>query len=271
MLRAYNAEAENAVLGVKAGNLESSLKRLDNAKRQAEKLGDMIDLRINDYYHHQRQRELIFTSKYLQAKKLAKEAEKEERARLREEKKAQAEMEAERKRLEKEREHYQNVIAQLREQGREEELSALEEQLQEIQKGIDDVDYRASNIRAGYVYVISNIGSFGERMVKIGMTRRLNPLERVQELSDASVPFNFDVHLMHFSEDAISLEAKLHHHFVDRRVNLINTRREFFYATPSEVKEVLLEADGNILEFQDVPEAEQYRQSLQLSQKTQDG
>ncbi|MFF0371652.1 GIY-YIG nuclease family protein [Micromonospora sp. NPDC005087] len=124
------------------------------------------------------------------------------------------------------------------------------------------VDYRAANIRAGYVYVISNIGAFREHMVKIGMTRRLDPLDRVRELSDASVPFNFDVHALFFSDDAVGIETQMHTRLADRRVNLVNQRREFFRVTPKEAKTHLLDLAGNLLQYEEVPEALEYRQSI---------
>ena len=114
--------------------------------------------------------------------------------------------------------------------------------------------------------MISNIGAFGPNMVKIGMTRRLDPLDRVRELGDASVPFGFDVHALFFSEDAVGVEAELHRRFADRRVNKINLRREFFYATPAQVREQLADIAGNLLEFREEPEAEQYRQGLALEE-----
>ena len=86
------------------------------------------------------------------------------------------------------------------------------------------------------MYVISNVGAFGEDIVKIGMTRRLDPMDRVRELGDASVPFRYDVHAMVFSDDAVGLETHLHHQFADRRLNLVNMRREFFRARPAEVR-----------------------------------
>ncbi|MDK6689920.1 GIY-YIG nuclease family protein, partial [Aerococcus urinae] len=92
------------------------------------------------------------------------------------------------------------VIAVVERAGKEDEAAELHEKIVEVEKSLNDIDFRKANIRAGYVYVISNIGSFGERMVKIGMTRRLRPIERVQELSDASVPYNFDIHALFFSE-----------------------------------------------------------------------
>lgn len=260
-LRSYNAEVENAITRLKAGNLEAGLKRINRAREQVEKMGSMIDLRIASPYHSLRLDELRLAARHLDAKKLAKEAEREERARLREERKVQQELEAERKRLQKEKTHYENVLSKLRQEGRDDEAAELALKLAEVEKGIENVDYRQANIRAGYVYVISNVGSFGEKMVKIGMTRRLDPMDRVRELGDASVPFNFDVHALHFSEDAVGIEAELHRRFAGAKVNRINNRREFFYATPAEVKEALLQVEGNVLEYVEEPEAEQYRQS----------
>ena len=267
MLRAYNAEAENCVLTVKAGNGEAARKRLERAKTQAERLGKMIDLTINHDYHALRLRELDLALKYQNAKKAEKEAERAEKARLREEKKAQKELEAERAKLIKEKTHYENVLAELKAQGKEADAADLEAKLKEVEKEIESVDFRVANQRAGYVYVISNIGAFGENMVKIGMTRRLDPMDRIKELSDASVPFNFDVHALFFTEDAVSVETKLHHIFADKRVNLINMRREFFAVNPLDVKKELVEIAGNLLEFVEIPEAEQYRQSIAIRQQ----
>ena len=133
--------------------------------------------------------------------------------------------------------------------------------MHEIDEAIEQNDYRTANIRAGYVYVISNPGAFGPNIVKIGLTRRLEPMDRVRELGDASVPFPFDVHALFFSDDAVTVEADLHRAFAERRVNHINQRREFFFATPAEVRAVLLEQVGNLLEFAEEPEATQYLQS----------
>jgi hypothetical protein len=137
--------------------------------------------------------------------------------------------------------------------------------LEKIERAIADVDYRAANIRTGYVYVISNIGSFGDGVVKIGLTRRLEPLDRVRELGDASVPFRFDVHALLFSKDAVGIEASLHDRLADRRVNRINLRREFFYAKPDEVKAHLLDVAGELLSFEENAEALEYRQSVNIA------
>ena len=138
----------------------------------------------------------------------------------------------------------------------------MREQLDDVQRAIQDVDYRAANIRAGYVYVISNLGSFGEKMVKVGMTRRLDPMDRIRELSDASVPFNFDIHALFFSKDAVGIETAMHQRLAGRRVNLVNQRREFFRVTALEAKMHLAELAGELLQFQDIPEALEYRESL---------
>lgn len=98
-------------------------------------------------------------------------------------------------------------------------------------------------------------------MVKIGMTRRLDPMDRVRELGDASVPFRYDVHAMVFSDDAVSVETRLHHEFADRRVNLVNMRREFFRVAPSEVRKVITRLDASIVSWVDEPEALEWRQS----------
>ncbi len=262
MLRAFNAEADNIVRGLKPYQLPRSVERLDKVADTIERLGHTMQIRIAPQYQSLRIRELELTADFLQKQAEQKEHERIERERLREERKVQQEMERERVRLEKERQHYSNALAAIVAKGDDAAAARLREQLGDIDKAIADVDYRAANIRAGYVYVISNLGSFGERMIKVGLTRRLNPLDRIRELSDASVPFNFDVHAMFFSKDAVGIEAAMHERLADRRVNTVNRRREFFYATAAEAKEHLGGLAGELLEFQDIPEALEYRQCL---------
>jgi hypothetical protein len=262
MLRAYNAEADNLVRDLKPYKLERAIDRLTKVATTIVKLGRTMDIRVSDSYHRLRVRELELTADYLEKRAEEKEREREEKARLREERKAQLEMERERARLEKEHQHYKNALAALEAKGDDEAAAELRTNLERIEQEIKDVDYRAANVRAGYVYVISNIGSLGDKMVKIGMTRRLEPHDRVRELGDASVPFRYDVHALFFAEDAVGIETELHHRLADRRVNRVNVRREFFYATPGEVKEQLLDVAGNLLEYQETAEAVEYRQSL---------
>lgn len=261
MLRAYNAEADNLARGMKPYKLQSAVERLTKVATTIARLGRTMDIHISGPYHELRVYELELTADYRQKQAEEKEREREEKERLREEQRAQKEMEKERARLEKERQHYVNSLEALRAKDDVEAVARLEAELGEIEKAITDVDYRAANVRAGYVYVISNLGSFGKGIVKVGLTRRLEPLDRVRELGDASVPFRFDVHAIHFSDDAVGIESELHQRLTDRRVNKVNMRREFFYATPTEVKEHLLEVAGDLLSFEETPEALEYHQS----------
>jgi hypothetical protein len=265
MLRAFNAEADDLVRSLKPYKLRAAKDRLEKVSATIERLGKTMRIRISTPYLLLRERELELTADFLQKQAEEKEAERRERERLREERKAQQELERERLRLEKERQHYENARDALKKKGDDQGAARLQVQLDDVDKAISDVDYRAANIRAGYVYVISNIGSFGERMVKIGMTRRLDPIDRIRELSDASVPFNFDVHALFFSKDAVGIEQAMHERLSEARVNLVNMRREFFRATPAEVKAHLAALSGELLEFHELAEAIEYRQSLSLS------
>ena len=194
---------------------------------------------------------------------------------MREAARLQKEIEAQRKKIEKEQTHYQTAYEKLLKQLEEDpdnsdllaKKSELENQLNDIDRAIKDIDYREANQRAGYVYIISNIGAFGENVYKIGMTRRLDPQDRVDELGDASVPFNFDVHAMIFSDDAPALETALHKAFEDRKLNMVNTRREFFNVTLDEIKEVVKENFDKTVEFVDVPDAEQFRVSQKMKRR----
>jgi len=261
MLRAFNAEADHLVRTMKPYKLSNSLDRLAKVASTIERLGKSMQIRISDGYLTVRGKELELTADYIQKLAEQKEQERAERERLKDERKGQQELERERGRLEKERQHYQNAAAALLASGDNDAALRMQEKLGEIERAIADVDFRAANSRAGYVYVISNIGSFGDDMVKIGMTRRLDPTERIRELSDASVPFNYDVHAVFFSEDAVEIESSMHRRFATDRVNLVNLRREFFRITPHQAKEALAELAGELLAFHEVPEAIEYRQS----------
>jgi hypothetical protein len=260
MLRAYNAEADNSIRSLRLGNVVTAKKRLDASRESIAKLGSMMEMRISDEFHTLRIEEIELTSDWLMMKQQEKEDAREERERLREERKVQQELTAERERLDKERAHLTNALAALKASG--ETNPALEESLAAIDAAIEANDYRTANIRAGYVYVISNRGAFGPGVVKIGLTRRLEPLDRVAELGDASVPFRFDVHALYFSEDAVTLENELHASFAARTVNRANPRKEFFFASPAEVRDVLTDKVGNLLEFTEQAEATEFLQSV---------
>lgn len=262
MLRAYNNEADNLVRTMKPFSLKTAVERLQKSRAAIAKLGASMKIEITDAYHQMRVKEFELTADFLSKLAEEKERERDERARLKEEEKARREFEQEQARLEKERAHYVAAIAALRAKGDEQAANAAVEKLGEIQHAIEGVIERAANARAGYVYVISNIGSFGEEVVKIGLTRRLDPMDRVRELGDASVPFRFDVHAIIFSDDAVGLETALHQRFASKRVNLVNMHREYFYTTPHDVKEALMELRGDLLTFVETPEALEWHQSV---------
>ena len=270
LLRAFNVECDDIVDNVKISNFEKSMGRIMSTSEQISKLGTIMSISISPGYVKLKRDEFCLALDFEQKKEEEKERIKEERERQREEAKAQKEIEEARKRLQKEQTHYQNALEKLNEQisksGESEELlekrAQLEAQIADTDKAIKDVDYREANKSAGYVYIISNIGAFGEGVYKIGMTRRLDPMDRVNELGDASVPFNFDVHALIFTDDAPALETALHSAFKHQKVNKINPRREFFRVSLDEIKTVVRQNFDKTVEWIDVAEAEQYRQSL---------
>lgn len=278
LLRAFNSECDDVVEHVKYNNIEASEKRITASREAISKLGSIMEVSITSKYYRLKIEELRLAFEYAQKKQQEKEEQKEARARMREEAKLAKEIEEERKKLEKEQQHYQNALQRINAQletASESDRAAIEEkkaelvaQLDKIDKEFADVDYREANQRAGYVYVISNIGAFGENVYKIGMTRRLDPQDRVDELGDASVPFNFDVHAMIFSNDAPQLEAALHNAFADRKLNFVNQRREFFNVTLDEIKQVVKENYDKSVEFVELAPAEQYRESLKLKEES---
>lgn len=259
MLRAYNAECDNCIRSLRTGNPGVAKNRLEASRKAIAKLGRIMEMQISARYHDLRVREIELTADWLMKKQEEKEAEKENRARIREEMRIEKEFAEERERLAKEKRHLENAIEALREKG--ERNPNLEANLLALEDAIKQNEYRLANIRSGYVYVISNQGAFGANVVKIGLTRRLEPNDRITELGGASVPFRFDVHALFFSEDAVSLENELHTHFRDRALNAVNARKEFFFATPAEVREVLVDKVGSLLEFSEAGESLEYHQS----------
>ena len=206
-----------------------------------------------------------------------KEKQREEQAKLREQMKQEAEekklLEQQKKQIEKEEGKYQTEIEKVEEiinsTEDEEKLNKLQEKIAELKNQLKLVNEKKEEItklqngKAGYVYVISNLGSFGDRVFKIGMTRRLNPIDRINELSGASVPFTFDVHSFIFSDNAVGLEQKMHEILNDNRVNKINLRKEFFNISIDELEKIVQDIDPSA-EFNKTMIAEQYRQSLSI-------
>lgn len=278
LLRAFNSECEFVISKVKYNNFDTCLKRIQKASETISKLGVIMNISIHPKYYELKVQELRLALEYQQMKQREKEEQQELRARMREEARIQREIEEERKKAEKEKQHYINALKEAQKQlaecedeaqktALEEKLDKMQEQVSKIDKNLADIDYREANQRVGYVYVISNIGSFGEDIYKIGMTRRLNPQERVDELGNASVPFNFDVHAMIFSKDAPALETALHHAFEDKKVNMVNKRREFFNVTLDDIEKVVKENFDGSVEFIKTAAAEQYRETLKIKQE----
>ena len=203
-----------------------------------------------------------------------KEQARQEQLAIREQMRQEAEerkaLEQEKKKIEKEELKFTNEIEKIKEQmesALEAEKEALNAKILELQAKLSDVVVKKDNIiqlqngKAGNVYIISNLGSFGDNVFKIGMTRRINPQDRVNELGDASVPFKFDVHSFIFSEDAVSLEAKMHQILNDKRVNKVNSRKEFFYSSIDELEQLVNELEPTA-EFNKTMLAEEFRQSI---------
>lgn len=265
MLRTYNVEVDNCVRTVRLHTLDTVTRRLDRARDAILKLGAMMAVSIDDGYHEMRVRELRLTTDFQAKLEQEKEQVRADRERLREDAKALAELQREESRLLKERSHYQTVLDRLTPDDAP-ARERVQAQLDAIAGGLAGVRSREANTRAGYVYVISNPGAFGELIVKIGMTRRLDPMDRVHELGNASVPFRYDVHALIFSDDAVGLEVKLHAEFNALRVNRVNLRREFFQVSPAEVREALLRIGrDHVLEYHEAAEALEWRQSLALA------
>jgi hypothetical protein len=149
------------------------------------------------------------------------------------------------------------------------EVNRFEAKLDEARQRKERAIARAQITRSGFVYVISNIGSFGDRVFKIGMTRRMEPMDRIYELSGASVPFPYDLHAMLYSDDAPGLEHELHSLFSDRRLNRVNARREFFNDVALDEIEAFVRSKGLSAQFLRLPEAREYRQTLVLREALQ--
>lgn len=279
LLRAFNSECDEIINKVKYNNYDTSVKKMERSFNAIAKLGITMSISITSNYYDLKIQELQLALEYQIQKQREKEEKAELRAQQREEARLQKELKEQRKNIDKERKHYEQALSNINKQissSSDENIEELNKKKEEIIQSLSDIDtkiknidYREANQKAGYVYVISNIGSFGEGIYKIGMTRRLNPQERVDELGDASVPFKFDVHAMIFSEDAPALEAKLHKAFENRKLNLVNQRREFFKVSLDEIKEVVKNNFDKTVEFVDVPDADQYRISLKMKETMQ--
>ena len=214
--------------------------------------------------------ELFVVHEYQEKLQAEKEEQRRIREQMREEQRAQKELEKAQRDAEKEEEQYQRALDKARKEMEqatgekqsklEGEIERLNQMLTEAQEKKERAISRAQMTRSGHVYIISNVGSFGEDIYKIGLTRRLVPMDRVKELGDASVPFLFDVHAMIYSDNAPALENHLHKTFDSKRVNLVNTRKEFFRVNLEEIVESVDSKFGEV-EFTMKAEAVDYRKT----------
>ena len=276
VLRAFNNECDYCIDNVKFNNIDSAEKRITSSSDALNKLGRAMNVSISTNYRQLKFEELYLAHEYQQKKQEEKEEQKRLKEEMREQMKFEQELKVAREKLQKEKKHYAKAIIEI--QGRiekastEEErtdliekLKELEEKSSELEKEETELDYREKNAKAGYVYVISNIGAFGENVFKIGMTRRLDPEDRVYELGDASVPFPFDIHAMVFTDNAPELERKLQDHFRKGQLNKMNDRKEFFKADIHEIEKIIRENYDKVVDLVKIAPAEQYRESILIS------
>lgn len=279
VIRSFNNEADYCVDNVKFDNIELGEKRIRQSFEACNRLGRVMTVRLSEQYLNLKLDELHLAHEFQVKKQEEKEEAKRAREELREQQKLEQEIRAAREKIAKERKHFaaalRDLQARLEKATTDEDKAALLTKISEVEAGkaaLDNeekvIDYREQNAKAGYVYVISNVGAFGEGVYKIGMTRRLDPSERIDELGDASVPFWFDVHAMVFSENAPALEAKLHERFAAGRLNKVNGRKEFFRADIAEIEAVIRANYDAVVEVVREAPAEQYRESLRMSMPT---
>ena len=264
-MRAFNNECEAAIANTRWNNVVAMEKRILNSAKQIDGANSSMNLRISKEYVSLKLEELRLNHEFREQQK----REKEERAELARAEREEKRLLAEVKSAEQEERKYQQLLDRARKEvsgieASEEMLSrikALEEELANAQSTSERARAMAQMTKSGYVYVISNIGSFGEDVVKIGLTRRLDPEDRVRELGDASVPFKFDIHAMIYSEDAPTLESSLHKEFSDQRINMSNMRKEFFSVKLEDIEEAVKQLEPEANFFKD-REAQEWNETL---------
>lgn len=279
ILRCFNSEAAAIIKNVTTRNIDSARSKIIKSFEMLNRIFAPDGVELNRPLLEIKLEQL----NCMYGNQVMAEREKEEQRAIREqmleEEKVRREIEREKAKLDKEERQFKNEIQKLmtylhkaddiEKQLYVDKIKELEAKLGLLEQDRKNVLDREQNTRAGFVYVISNIGSFGENVYKIGMTRRLEPMDRIKELSSASVPFEFDVHAMIFSEDAPALETALHRQFDDRRINLVNSRKEFFRVSLSEVEKVVKENHNATVTFTAVAKAEEYRQTVRLLESEQ--
>lgn len=275
ILRCYNAECDNIILSISVKNIDSLRGKITKSFEAINKIFMIDGIQLTQAMLEIKLKELTLLYDYEQKKAEEKEIQRAIKEQMIEEEKVRKELEKKRQEIEKDEKQFNNEVSKLmkylqktdsevEKQLYADKIAELEAKIKKLETEKEDVINRQENAKAGFVYVISNIGSFGEDIFKIGMTRRLEPMDRIKELSSASVPFEFDVHAMIFSENAPELETKLHNHFDSYRVNKINPRKEFFHVSIDEIADYVEENYDNTVSFTKIPVAKDYRDSIAL-------
>lgn len=277
LLRCFNLEASAIIANTTTKNIDSSRAKLQRIFETLNRLFKTDGVELIPKVLEYKFEELNLVYSYQLKRELEKEEQKAIKEQMIEEEKVRREIEREKQKIEKEERQFKGEIDKLirymqkandvEKQLYIDKIQELEEKLSLLEKDKENVLEREANTRAGFVYIISNIGSFGEDIYKIGMTRRIEPMDRIKELSSASVPFEFDVHAMIFSEDAPSLENALHKAFENKAVNRVNPRKEFFHVTLSEIENVVKENYNATVEFTQIALAEQYKETQRIIER----
>ena len=278
LLRCFNSESASIIESVSAKNSDTVRGKLKRSYDTLNNLFKKDGVAISEEYLSMKLEELSLVYAYMLKLEEEKEQRKAIREQMVEEEKVRREIEREKAKIEKEETQFSNEVKKLmgymqkakddvEKQLYIDKIKELEDKLKALAADKENVLQREQNTRAGFVYIISNIGSFGEQVFKIGMTRRLEPMERIDELSSASVPFKFDVHALIFSDDAPALEAILHQTFRSNQVNKVNPRKEFYRVDLEEIKKVVKENHNATVQFIDIPDAEEYRETLRIERQ----
>jgi hypothetical protein len=274
-LRAFNSECDASILKVKWNNVSRMEERIEKAYEEINKLVAPLDIKITNKYFSLKLEELHLVYERQERMYQEREEQRSIKEQMKEEEKALRELEAAKKEAENEEKQYQKALDDARkeiETAKSEEVTQLNDKILNLEKQLKEAQEKKRTIsiaqvtKSGHVYVISNIGSFGEDIYKIGMTRRLQPSDRIREFS-TSVPFDFDVHALIHSENAPELEDKLHKRFYENRLNLVNSRKEFYNVSLQEIEIAVKELHGEI-EFTKIVGAEEYKKTLANRENT---
>lgn len=278
ILRNFNSDCENIMSNIGIKNIDLVRNRIQKSYETLNKMYAFDGISLSEKLLSLKldQATLLYT--YELKRQQEKEIQQAIKEQMMEEARAEREIQEQKKKIEKDLQQHMSEIKRIMKYMQSSQIDAerqlyldkikeLEAKVKSLESDKETVIEREANAKAGFVYIISNIGSFGEDIYKIGMTRRLEPMDRIRELSSASVPFEFDVHAMIFSSDAPAVETMLHKHFEKYAVNKVNPRKEFYRINIDEIEKVVLKEYNNTVQFTKVPLATEYRQSIAIQNK----